>query len=353
MQYSFARVALAVVAVAAGTAAQDPSKSERFPAPHVPASSTAGGGAVDAPRFDVDLGRVQDQDYSLRGLFQQHHGNFMLRRQRFDPLIEFRGQLMPDYAVDGERGHFDMLRGIADIDLPMMVSPDGYLLIGSTFDIRRLQTKNMVKGPLNLGDETLYQIGIKLGFGVFLSEDLLLEASVTPSIFSDMDATLHHKDYDYPARALFTWRTGEDFFFKIGARYNEIYDDAKVLPYLGFSWTPIPEWRVDILLPEMMETSWWPDPSFGMLLGIEVQGAQYRVHDTLANGSTPADIRLQEVIPYFGAMWRASDNFSLFGRVGLTVAGDYKLTDGVLPPTFIDGTLEPGIFFEVGMGFDF
>ncbi len=293
--------------------------------------------------------RYQEPDYSLRGLFQQHHGDFLLKRQRFDPLIEVKGQLFPNAAINHEPGRFHLLRGTFDADLPMMVSTDGYLLTGLRLDARRYQFKN---NPV-LNDETLYQTGIKLGFGAFIDDNVLLEMSVEPTLFSDLDGTVHGKDLDFPARGLFTWRSGDDLFFKLGARYNEVYRDANILPLVGVSYMLSPEFRFDLMLPESAEISWWPDPGLGFLLGVDVQGAQYHVRTSQALGNQRDDVQVQEVLTYFGVMARPSDAFSLFGRVGLAVAGDYKLTNGAAGTNFVEGALDTGVFFEVGMGFDF
>jgi hypothetical protein len=307
----------------------------------------AGGGSAYYQPLERELVR-QDHDYSQYGLFQNAHGDFMQKRERWHPQVQLSGQYVPDDSVKSESGHFDLLRGTFDADVPLYVlGGDGYLLTSVTADVRHYETTNML--PFN--NENFWQLGVKFGFAYFLDNDILLEAKVTPSIFSDVDSTLHHKDFDFPGGILFTQRLNNEFFVKYGVRYNEIYDNAKVLPWLGASWLPTPELRVDVLLPETAEVSYWPDPAVGLMLGFEVQGAEYRVHNTQAQGNQSADVRVQEMIPYLGVMWRSSDSFALWSRLGMVAGGDYHLTDGTAGAHVLTGQLEPGLFLEIGMGF--
>jgi hypothetical protein len=350
MRHSLACVPLVLCAAAA---AQGDLPLLRLPAPSSTdfgASLSAGAGSANPRRFELDEPtlRFQDHDYSQYGLFQNAHGDFMQKRERWHPQVQIRGQYVPDTSVHSESGHFDLLRGSVDADIPWYVlGGDGYLLTGVVADIRNYHTTNMQ--PFQ--NENLWQLGVKLGFAYFLDNDVLLEASVTPSIFSDLDGTLNHKDYDYPGGFLFTQRVNNEFFAKYGVRYNEIYDKAKVLPWLGFSWLPMPEVRVDVLLPETIEASYWLDPSVGLLAGFEVQGAQYRVRNSKAQGEQEGDVKVQELIPYLGLMWRGSDSWALWGRLGMVAGGDSRFTDGTTGAHVLSGQLEPGLFVELGMGF--
>lgn len=332
-------------AAASLAAQQGTSPTSLAPAPL--ALEAAGGGP--GKMFET-TGR-QDPDYSLRGLFQQAHGDFMLKRERYDPMVELGGRFMPNAKIKGEDGQFDLTGFFGDIDLPFMVGPDGYVLLGAYGEQRRYQTD----GLANFGDETVYGIGGKFGFGMFFGNDFLLEATVMPGVFSDLDGTLMHKDFDFPTKVLGTIRTADNFFLKLGVRYNEIYRDANILPYVGFSALLGDNFRIDLLAPEYFELSFWPSPAFGISLGTQVMGAQYRVRTSEAAGSTQADIQVQEIIAYGGLTWRFSDYVSLAGRAGMTVAGDYYLRDGStgVGDRIREGTLEPALFAEITFGIDF
>lgn len=309
---------------------------------------SATGARLRSPQDDVD--------YSLRGQFRQYHGEFMDRHERYNPAIELRARVMPKQSIRGEPGTFDMLGYDFDGELPAVITTESYLLFGAYHYGRRYVTSSNFGTQNNpgggLGDETLTAAGVRLGFGWFLGDNVLLEVETNPGVYSDLETGLTHKDYDFPSSALFTVRATNDFFFKIGGRYNQIYRDAPWLPYLGFSWEIVEGLRFDLLLPEQVELSWWPSASTGFLLGTQVTGAQYSVSTGTALGRQRADVQVQEVMSYLGLIERFSDNVSLTVRAGLIDAGDYRLTTGAAGFDLVSGALAPRFFADVTFGID-
>ncbi|MCA8951307.1 MAG: hypothetical protein KDE27_17500 [Planctomycetes bacterium] len=303
----------------------------------------------------------QDPDYSMRGMFLQSHGMFMAGRERFDPMVEFGLGAYPNQRIKNEPGSFDMLLPTFDAEVPLTVSTEGYVLIGAYYHSRHY----MFSSSTTLPDETLYGTGVKLGFGAFLDENMLLEGKFAPGLFSDLDATAHLQDYDVPSSLLLTWRTDPSLYVKLGVRYNQVYEDAPILPYIGLSWditgtiTPpgseyasSDSWRLDILLPEYAEVSYWLNSATGFSLGAQIDGAQYHVRTSRASGHQRDNVQVQEVKTYLGYTQRFSDNFSLLLRTGAVVAGDYKLTTGAANFQRVDGSLDPGFFAQVTFGID-
>lgn len=346
---------LCAIATAQAPPSFDGFRSSAPPAPAPGDDAGLGGGApATRPSSARDpllrrLPSLQEPDYSLEGLFQQAHGDFMLKRERYNPMLEARAQFLPSTEVKNEPGSFDLLRGSLDLEVPITVATDGFVTVGTFFDVRNYATSGMP----NFADEDLYSAGLKLGFGWFLDENLLLEGLIAPGSWSDWDGTLHSDDFDYPAKVLLTIRNEDDLYFKVGVRYNEIFEEANVLPYLGVAWRFLDNWRLDVLAPEMLELSFWPTPDLGILLGGEIQGAEYHVRSSVATGKQRADTRVQEVIVYGGAMWRATDLLSFGARVGAVVAGDYKLDDGDPGTAVVRGMLDPALFLELSFGLDF
>lgn len=343
---------VALLTAVAGAQSRSPSEATKSMAP-LQLDAAMNNAGARTPRTDADLeplrelGR-QDPDYSLRGLFQQEHGDFMLKSERYHPMAEFSLALMPNYKIQSEAGSFDLYYGRANIEAPITTSPDSYLILGAYGSNRHYQAKNMP----NFSDENLSSAGVKVGFGAFFDRDVLLEVKLEPGIWSDMDGTMKHNDYDMPGSALMTWKVADEAYFKFGVRYNQVYKEAPWLPYLGMSWAIGDNFRVDVLLPELVEISWWPDSGLGVLLGTQIDGAQYHVRTSAATGHQSANVQVQEVVVYTGLVFRISDGFSITGRAGATVAGDYHLSNGGAG-SFTEGMLEPGVFAEISCGFDF
>jgi hypothetical protein len=360
MRNQILAVLFAACSQAVLTAQQAGSTFDGFgtPGPTIPESAGGAGERAGSRSIDsTDLYRPrnidgipqQDVDYTLRGLFLQAHGDFMMRRERYNPMVEIYGRTFPNSTIQHEPGRFDLMQYGTDIQLPVTVSPDGYLTVGAYFDQRRYTVENMVP---RFDDESFFAAGLNLGFGIFLDDNVMFEFLTQPGAWSDLDGTLHHKDFDFPSRALFTWRTSDDVFIKLGARYNQVFEEAPWLPIIGIGWAISEHFRLDIEAPESIELSWWPNPGFSILAGTEITGAQYRVRSTEATGEQTADVQVQEIVVYGGVLWRFSDYISLLGRAGVNVAGDYKLTDGASLDK-VDGSLEQGIFAEISFGIDF
>lgn len=361
MRYHSARVVLGACLVAATAAAQ---------APTISSSAFAIGSSLlqrtqisDAPdvgwrdRREPAAAPQGDVDYSLYGQFRLNHGEFMDRRERFQPQVDLRARLMPNQRVNGEPGSYDQFGYDFDAEIPVLISTESYLTFGAYYLGRRYVTSNAFGSAGNttgLADETLLGVGAKLGFGVFLDDagNWLLEVETHPGAWSDLDDTLHHEDFDFPSHALFTVRPMPNFFFKFGARYNQVYEDAPWLPLLGFSWEIVDGFRVDLLMPENLELSFWPSSSTGILFGAQVSGAEYHVH-TSESQNQRDDLRVQEVVAYLGLMTRMSDSTSFLARAGMVVAGDYDLTSGAAGFNRVEGALDQGFWAEFSFGLNF
>lgn len=319
----------------------------------------------NGPRFAKSS--LQDQaPYGLSRLFRQAHGEFLDRHERFDPQLELGLSFLPNQRVADEPGDFDLLRYDFDIETPVIITTEAYLLFGLYHYGRSYSTSSAFGSANNspsinsegsFGDETLTAAGARLGLGWFLTENLLMEVQTNPGVYSDLENALGHKDYDFPSSALFTYRAIDNFFFKFGARYSQVYEDAPWLPYLGFSWELTEGLRLDLLAPEFIEFSFWPAASTSFAFGAEVTGAQYRMHSTLFTGKQEANLQVQEVIAYLGVTHRFSDALSLQARGGIVLAGDYDLTTGAEQSTNpanrfdrVEGALDQGFYADITFG---
>src|SRR5689334_17474342 len=115
MRYHSARVVLGACLVAA-TAAAQALASFSIPAPRGLESFDRAptGDELDLRRRPlVDLDDQQqaqgDSPYTLRAMFRSNHGEFMDRRERFHPDLNFRIGLIPNEKISGEPGHFDLV----------------------------------------------------------------------------------------------------------------------------------------------------------------------------------------------------------------------------------------------------
>jgi hypothetical protein len=373
MQNPTARVVLAAC-LAAAVAAQGTSDGLPLVTRELPTLTalqlqpeTGLAAAYTAPTLR-NLGQDPQDRYQPGRLFQDVHGDFMRRMDRYRPNMELGARWLPNQSLQREPGHYNQYVAYGDINYRWNTWADGYILIGAFYEGRQYQFQGMGDrgGGTQLDDQYLTQGGLNIGFGQFLDDNTLLEVRGRPGVYSDLDGGAHHQDYDYPSRALLTYRATDGFFIKGGIRYSQVFQDALWLPLVGFSWDLNDTfgvkdktgggWRLDILLPEYIEMSFWPSSAFGILLGCEITGAQYYMRDSLERGKTRAYSNVQEIVAYAGVNVRMSDAFSARGRAGMVLAGDTFFTNGTTSgpnEAYARGALTQGFWCEFSFGVDF
>lgn len=289
----------------------------------------------------------------LHERFEHAHGAFLELREKFDPDIELRLRAMPNARIGEEPGSFDQFGFDVDLQREVPIADDTFLLFGAYVHRRRYETSpsfgtaNNVGG---LGDLTLLGAGVRLGVGWFASDDVLVELEANPGVFNDAASDLYGKSFDSPATLLVSVRTAPDFFVKAGVRYNRIFEEEPVLPYLGFSWRFGDGFRLDVLAPEEIEVSWWPEEQTGFMAGVFARGAEYHVTAATPTGTQHADAQVEEVIAYLGLAHRFDRRFSLQARAGVTIAGGYDLTDGSAGFDRTEGQLDHTFYADLTFG---
>jgi hypothetical protein len=255
---------------------------------------------------------------------------------------------MRDAKVINEPGSFDLDKFKLDATVPLVTDPDNLFYVGGRFGSRHYNFSKTVQGAQ---DDTLYEIGLNLGWGAFINDDLYVEARFTPGIYSDLDTPLHANDYKWYGNALLISRVNESLFLKAGVAYNETFEQVPVYPRLGLAWAINPQFRFDLLAPEYAEFAWLPSAAWLVSFGVECSGDQFRTHTSSATGKVERKQQIQELDVYLQGVVRFDDHFSLFGKFGSTFAGDYDFRDQTTEK--YNGTLDWNLFFEVGFGIDF
>lgn len=289
------------------------------------------------------------RDYSPSGLFAERHGAYTTRAKRYEPKIFARYTLLPNAKVTSEPGSFDMQEVRVQGDVPIVLDPDSYLTLGGELRHRKYSLTNNILGA---SDDDVFVVGARIGAGVFVNDDVLLEGMFRPGLYSDLDGTLTNKDWQWFGHGLATFRVREDIFLKAGVAVSQDFEDVDVIPLGGIAWVLNEQFRLDVLLPHRLEASWSPNAGVTTVhVGAYLQGDQYRVHSSAATGKRRVDWQTQEIWASAGLNHRLSDYLSVFGEVGTLIAGDNKLRDGTSQS--YTGALEPSFFFNVGVGLDF
>jgi hypothetical protein len=289
------------------------------------------------------------RDYSPGGLFAERHGAYLTRARRYEPKVSARYMLMPNAQVTSEPGSFDLQELRVRGDAPIVLDPDSYLSLGGEF---RHRDYNLTSNIVGADDEDLFVVGARLGAGLFVTDDFMVEGMFRPGLYTDFDGTLTRQDWPWFGHALATYRVQDNVFVKGGAAVSEDFADVDVIPLAGISWVLTDQFRFDVLLPHRAEVSWSPNAGITTFrVGGYLEGDQYRVRSSAATGKRRVDWQTQEISLAAGLTHRFSDYLCVFGEVGSVVAGDTKFRDGTAQN--YTGSIEPTFFFNVGVGFDF
>jgi hypothetical protein len=277
----------------------------------------------------------------------KQHGDFMLRHEPWRPDIITTVSSISDSEIKNEDGDFNLVHGKILADGRVHISEDGYLKVGLDYTQRSYK----FNGTSSASDDSLIGASATLGLGYFANDSTLIEVNFEPGVYSDFSGTLHHGDWEFYGNALMTFEISRDIYAKIGAEHSGIFADLDAFPVAGVSLIMGPNLRFDVLAPKMARLTANLSDSTAINLSLDLEGDSYRIRPPAT--SAQQFINVQELKASFGLYHRVDKGFSLHGRVGTTLLGDYDWGVATANTQNYDGTLEPQLFLEVGFGLDF
>ncbi len=277
--------------------------------------------------------------------FRAKHGDFAARATANAP-VTLIGAYVPESTIHHEAGDFSLGQVLLDATVPLPQSADSFLMLGALAGVRRYQ----FDGVPVLADDDLHRYGVRLGFGTFVDDDLLLQGYWQPSVYSDLDGTLNSADYrlDYGA-LLAVHRSSPDWFWKAGLLGTDAVDTG-VLPLVGFTWHFRKSWSLQTLLPRDLNLVYEQDDWTGYL-GFLVESDEYHVRSPVALGLED-DVHVQELFAHLTVERRLSAGASILLRIGTTVAGNYDYGYGNGTDD-LTGTLDRSWFGAAGLAWRF
>lgn len=289
----------------------------------------------------------QDEPPSTIDRFLDAHGEFIDGAVRQAP-VRLYGTWMPEASIHSEPGEFSLLQWTLDATIPIPTSRDSFLITGAIAGQRHYQ----FDGVQTVGDETLSRYGVRLGFGHFFDDDLVVQGYWQPTLYSDLDGTLHNEDWKlWYGRGLAVWRARPGLYWKLGVALTDAVDTG-ALPLAGVAWTISEKWRFDALLPRDISLSYLATESLDLSVGIANESNEYNLRGPAALGSPRHSVHVQEWYAFLSAEYRMSESLSMFARAGTSLAGHYEFGYGNGMPDY-DGTLEPSPFLTLGFGLRF
>ena len=273
--------------------------------------------------------------------FKAEHGEFGARATSLAP-IQLVGSWLPEGTIHNEPGELTFAQGLFDATVPMPRDEDSFFVVGALAAVRQVE----FDGVPVLSDEHLHRYGLRLGYGRFVNDDLLVQGYWQPSVYSDLDGTLKSDDYRlYYGTLLAVRRTSPAWFWKVGLTANDAVDTG-VIPLGGFTWHFAERWSVQVLVPRDANLVYEEDP-WTVSTGFFLESDEFHIRSPEALG-LESDVHVQELYAHLTLERALNRHLGLLIRGGSTVAGhwDFGYGSGTEDLT---GTIEPDAFLAVGL----
>jgi len=277
--------------------------------------------------------------------FKAEHRDFV-RNATYLPLVSLTGTTLPEGKLDKEAGEFEFDQVLLDALVPVPLSEDDFLIAGALAGVRSVEFDDV---PV-LADDDLHRYGLRLGYGRFVHDDLLVQGYWQPSVYSDLDGSANSDDYRlYYGTLLAVYRSSPAWFWKVGVNANDAVDTC-VIPLLGFAWHFHERWSLQMLVPRDATLVYANDP-WMVTTGLLLESDEYHVRSPESLG-LEHDVHVQEMVAHVTVERSLFRSLGFMIRGGTTVGGDWDWGYGSGTERF-DGTLEPALFFAAGITYRF
>jgi len=277
--------------------------------------------------------------------FETKHKEFLLRATSLAP-VSLTGTWMPEGTIEDEPGELSFTQGVLDATVPLPQDDDSFWIVGALAGVRDVE----FDGVPVLADDQLHRYGVRLGYGRFLNDDLLVQGYWQPSLYSDLDGTLNSDDYrPYYGTFLTVYRTSPTWFWKAGLMSNDAVDTC-IIPLGGFAWHFADRWSMQVLAPRDANLVYEGGPWL-VSMGFMSESDEYHVRSPDAL-DLEHDVHVQEIYAHLTVERALSQHLSFLIRGGSTVAGDWDWGYGSGTERY-DGTLEPSAFITAGLSYRF
>ncbi len=293
----------------------------------------------------------QEQDYSLRALYMNAHGDYLHTSEPHRENIRGSFHYQSETDIDGEAG--DLKWHAVDVEgmWTLPVDRDVALKLGGNFEVRNYKFDSAFVGIED--DERFYRMDLQLGAQWFIQDDLEVTVMFSPGIYSDLDGGLTHRDWQFFGSALASYKYYDNFFLKGGLIVDETFDKIQTYPAVGFAYIPEKSWRIDVLVPKSATVSFDVNELTTLSAGLEFYGAAYNLRERIGGANVHTENRIQELSLFIEGNHRFTEQVSAFARLGTLLGGDYDLRRPSAVGGDTDGQIGPAVFFEVGMGWTF
>jgi hypothetical protein len=277
--------------------------------------------------------------------FKAKHRDFV-RDATYLPLVSLTGSTLPEGRIHKEEGELAFDQVFLDALVPVPRGDDDFLIVGALAGVRAVD----FDGVPGLADDDLHRYGVRLGYGRFLHDDLLVQGYWQPSLYSDLDGSAESRDYRlYYGALMAVYRSSPEWFWKLGVNANDASDTC-LIPLAGFAWHFHERWSLQMLVPRDATLVYANDP-WMVTTGLLLESDEYHVRSPESLG-LEQDVHVQEMLAHVTVERSLFHGMGFLLRGGSTVGGDWDWGYGSGTPE-LTGTLEPDVFVTAGITYRF
>ena len=275
------------------------------------------------------------------------HGDFfrLLLPTKDDVRLQYIYE--PEHEEDGGPGKFDLNYFSAQGELPLALSEDSFFRIGGAYSARVYDFEEVRGANTDTDSDTMHLTEVLAGYGIFLSDNILLTGKATLGAYGDFDGGLDSDDFAVHGEALAVFRLNPGAQLLAGARYSEDFDDAPLIPLLGIRLlSEDGALHITLTAPVELRVGYNISSDLELYCQAALHGEKYRI-----SAGRRDDFNAQVQDRRFGLgidYWMLSHmKLGLEAGVALGSELEFKTRD----PGQFDGDLDPAGYVSASLGF--
>jgi hypothetical protein len=228
----------------------------------------------------------------------------------------------PGHKEDGGAGEFDLQNYFFNADLLAPQSQDSFLNFGLNYQLRSYSFKP-VNSPTEVSSLDLHAIPFTLGYGIFLTEDLLLQGQGTLGIYSDFADFPREEEFQIHAKGLMAYRINPFTQLLLGAFRSNDFDSSGFIPLVGFRLqSGGGRLHISVTLPQEAVVSYFISPHTSLYGKGTISGDEYSA--IVGQQDLRIDVRHQDRRLGFGATHWFNEHFNIGLEAGLNAKAEFE-----------------------------
>lgn len=266
---------------------------------------------------------LSSADPAFNSSFVQAHNDFfnVLLPDNSDMKLGYL--LQPSNDEDGGPGKYDLQTFSGQLEIPIPLSTNTYLRAGGGYGARKYDFKELAGVPTSSSEDTLHKVYGLIGYGQFFNPDLLFASSARLGAYSDFSGGLSEDDFQLYLDGMFVYRVNPGTQLLLGLAYNKIFDDAPLIPLIGFRIVSSDgQLRLTLTAPVEVRVDYQLDQKTQLYAGAWIEGDQYRIQ----TGPTKIelDAQVQDRRIGGGFLYWFTDHLNLGVEGGATLGSQFE-----------------------------